>query len=308
MKHGIQHGIGDTRWTPEIFLPESLTAFCSLAERVGFDLLAFTDHPAPSGRWVDQGGEGTADPFTSLAYCAAVTERMRLLTFVLAASYRNPFLAAHQAATLDRLSGGRLTVGLGTGYLFGEFKALGADPTRRRTDMDELLELWEHGFAGGDIAVETDRFSARDARILPPTLQQPRPPLWIHANSAFGRSRAISHGQGAIFMLTPTDEMAASTRTAPLKNLDDLSIAISTLKEDAERAGRDPRSLDVVVAGPWGMLDVRDGASAEQIEDYLGVHEQLGVDWTVSLVCGDDVSVCFETLEWFGSEFLEPCS
>ena len=275
MKHGIQHGIGDTRWTPEIFLPETVTAFCSLAERVGFDLLAFTDHPAPSGRWVDQGGEGTAEPFTSLAYCAAVTERIRLLTFVLAASYRNPFLAAHQVATLDRLSGGRLTVGLGTGYLFGEFKALGVDPARRKADLDELLALWEYGFHGGDIAIETERFSARDARILPPPLQQPRPPVWIHANSAFGRSRAIEHGQGAIFMLTPTDEMAASTRTAPLKTLDDLSAAVSALRHASETAGRDPSSLEVVVAGPWGMLDVREGASTEQIHDHLGVLEQL---------------------------------
>jgi len=304
MKHGIQHAIGDTRWTPDIFLPESITTFCQTAERVGFDLLAFTDHPAPSGRWVDQGGEGTADPFTSLAYCAAFTTRMRLLTFVLAASYRNPFLAAHQVATLDRLSGGRLTVGLGTGYLFGEFKALGADPAMRRRDLDVLLELWREGFNGADIELTTDTFRARDARILPPPLQTPHPPIWIHANSPFGRSRAISHGDGALFMFTPTDEMAASTRTKPLKDFADLGHAIQSLRDDAERAKRDPASLEVIVAGPWGMLDCRSDVRGETLREQEAALAELGVSWTVSLVCGDDVQASLDTLEFFGAEVL----
>ena len=225
MRFGLQHGIGDNRWSPEIFTGASVAEFARRAEAAGIDLLAFTDHPAPSGRWVDQGGEGTVEPFSSLAFCAAVTERIRLLTFVLVASYRSPMLAAHQVATLDRLSDGRLTVGLGTGYLFGEFKALGVDPSRRRQDLEELLELFAEGFDGRDLAFEGPRGTARDARILPPPIQQPRPPLWIHGNSPFGTERAAEHAEGWIAMITPQPEMAQHTRTIPLASIDELRAA-----------------------------------------------------------------------------------
>jgi probable F420-dependent oxidoreductase len=304
MKFGVQHAIGDTRWTPEIFLPDTVTTFAQRAEAVGFDLLAFTDHPAPSGRWVDQGGEGTADPFVSLAYCAAVTTSIRLLTFVMVPSYRNPFLAAHQVATLDRLSGGRLTVGLGTGYLFGEFKALGADPSRRRDDLDQLLEVWRQGFAGGDMALEGPGFSARDARILPPPLQHPHPPLWIHGNSPFGVQRAARFGQGWIAMFTTGDAMAASTRTRALPDLDSLESRIGELHAATEQAGRDPEDLEIVIAGPFGMLDVRDNFNPEKINDDLGRLDELGVDCVVSLTCGDDVQASLDTLDAFGAEVI----
>ena len=88
-------------------------------ERHGYAGIAFTDHPAPTVRWTAAGGEGSADPLVSLAYCAAVTSSIELMTFVLALPYHNPLRLAHQAATLDALSGGRLTLGLGTGYLRG---------------------------------------------------------------------------------------------------------------------------------------------------------------------------------------------
>jgi alkanesulfonate monooxygenase SsuD/methylene tetrahydromethanopterin reductase-like flavin-dependent oxidoreductase (luciferase family) len=69
-----------------------------------------------------------------------VTSSIELMTFVLALPYHNPFRLAHQAATLDALSGGRLTLGLGTGYLRGEMRAMGADPGARLASFDAVLE------------------------------------------------------------------------------------------------------------------------------------------------------------------------
>ncbi|MGD9701032.1 MAG: LLM class flavin-dependent oxidoreductase [Acidimicrobiia bacterium] len=77
MKFGVQHGIGDPQWTPAIISPRAMKRFAATAERVGFDAIAFTDHPAPSNRWVESGGEGVADLFTSLGFCAAVTSTIR---------------------------------------------------------------------------------------------------------------------------------------------------------------------------------------------------------------------------------------
>ena len=140
MRIVVQHAVGDPAWDPSVLAPPFVADFARLAEKHGYAGIAFTDHPAPTLRWTAAGGEGSADPLVSLAYCAAVTSSIELMTFVLALPYHNPFRLAHQAATLDALSGGRLTLGLGTGYLRGEMRAMGADPAARLEAFDAVLE------------------------------------------------------------------------------------------------------------------------------------------------------------------------
>src|SRR3954468_13899458 len=86
------------------------------AEGAGFDGLSFTAHPIPGARWLQSGGHQSLDPFVALAFAAAVTSPIRLLTYLSGAPSGNPFLLAKAAATVDRLSGGRFILGLGTGY------------------------------------------------------------------------------------------------------------------------------------------------------------------------------------------------
>jgi len=94
------------------------------AETAGFDALALTEHPIPGARWLHTGGHQSLDPFVALAFAAAATSRLRLLTHLALAPYRNPFLLAKAAATVDKLSGGRMILGLGAGYQKSEFHAL----------------------------------------------------------------------------------------------------------------------------------------------------------------------------------------
>lgn len=75
------------------------------AERFGFDGFSTTEHPIPGNRWLNTGGHQSLDPFVALSFAAAATERIRLLTYLAVAPYRNPFLLAKSAATLDKLSG-----------------------------------------------------------------------------------------------------------------------------------------------------------------------------------------------------------
>lgn len=187
MKFAVQHAVGDPKWVPEILAPSALLDFARIAEDRGYDALAFTDHPAPPARWVDSGGEGVADPLVSLGFCAAVTSRIRLLTLVLVPPFRNPFLAAHAIATLDVLSGGRVTLGLGTGYLRSELSALGADLDGRREAFDEVVETMVRAWEG-DVSMRGSSFEARDTRVLPPVVQRPHPPLWLHGNGRWGSS------------------------------------------------------------------------------------------------------------------------
>src|SRR6266702_8502534 len=79
--------------------------------------ISFSEHPAPSHKWLNAGGHESLDQTSALAFCAAVTSRLRLMTYLLVLPYHNPFLAAKALSTVDVLSGGRLTVVAGTGYL-----------------------------------------------------------------------------------------------------------------------------------------------------------------------------------------------
>ncbi len=98
-----------------------------LAETHGWDGFSFTEHPAPTAKWLSTGGHQSLDPFVALAHVAAVTSRLKLLTYLAVLPYRNPLSLAKSAATVDKLSNGRFILGVGTGYLKAENFALGVD-------------------------------------------------------------------------------------------------------------------------------------------------------------------------------------
>jgi probable F420-dependent oxidoreductase len=305
MRFGVQHGVGDPAWTPPILQPNNVRKFALAAEGTGFDALGFTDHPSPSARWLESGGEGSADPFSALGFCAAVTSRIRLMPFVLVASNRNPLLAAHQLATLDALSEGRLTVGLGTGYLRSEIRALGGRPDDRRDEFDEAIDLMTRAWAGETITHESAHFKAREVRVPPGVVQKPHPPLWIHGNSTWGTERAARYGQGwlAIMMGNPG---AGVIRTRPMPDVETLRIRIDELRERIDAAGRDPKDVEIAVSGQWPMLDVRRGWDTDARLADVAALEELGVTWIVALTCGDDPAAAEDTVRAFGEQIVQP--
>lgn len=307
MRFAIQHSIGDPAWVPAVLAPEAVRRFARAAEAGGFEAIAFTDHPAPSQAWVGSGGEGTADWAAGLGFCAAVTDTIRLLTFVLVPGYRNPLLAAHQLATLDALSGGRVTVGLGTGYLFSELKALGGDPGDRRAGFDEALAVFQQAWSGEPVAATSDRFTAKGNVVGPPVVQRPHPPLWIHGNGRWGIDRAARFGQGWLGMMTGDSEVfVRTTRTTPLPDLDTVARRIDEVRVATAAHGRDPRDVEIVLTGMWPMLDARTPWSADEHLATVATLEEMGVDWVVSTCCGDDPGAAVATLERFAAEIIGP--
>ena len=305
MKFAVQHGIGDSRWTPEIISAEATKQFATTAERVGFDAIAFTDHPAPSNRWVESGGEGVADLFTSLGFCAAVTERVRLLSYVLLPTYRNPFVTAHQVATLDHLSGGRVVVGMGTGYLKSEFHALGVDPDSRRDRFEEALAVAKKVWAGDDVTIEGYGYSARGVRSVPAALQRPHPPLWLHGNTYWATDWVVREGQGWMGMIVG-EERTGTLRTRPIPTIDAFAERVADLRARCRTARRDPASVEVICSGVWPMLDIRRGPHAERMRDDIGRLEQIGTDWIAFNLCGDDPVASIESIEWFAESVRRP--
>ena len=304
MKFGIQHASGDPNWRPGILAPSAVAGFARTAEACGYDAIAFTDHPAPSTKWIESGGEGVADPFSALGFCAALTTSIRLLTYVLVPPYRNPLVAAQQVATLDVLSGGRVTIGLGTGYLRGEFRAVGADLEQRRSTFDEHLDVMRDAWAGHEIVHDAATFTAPGNQVLPHPEQRPHPPLWIHGNGPWARQRAARNLQGCIFMLA-SPELVRTIRTLPISDVDELARRIDELRGQVEANGRILDDIDVVVTGLWPMLDVRTGWSVDERLAHVAELERLGVDWIVSTCCGDDPSAAEETVRAFGEQVVQ---
>jgi probable F420-dependent oxidoreductase len=145
------------------------------AEAAGFDALALTEHPIPGARWLDHGGHQSLDPFVALGFVAAATERLRLLTHLALAPYRNPFVLAKAAATVDKVSGGRFILGLGAGYQKSEFHALGVSLDERGALFDEVLDCLPLHWKGEPFSYEGRHFNARDVVALPRPVQPPSP-------------------------------------------------------------------------------------------------------------------------------------
>jgi probable F420-dependent oxidoreductase len=304
MKFLLQHSVADPAWVNGIFEPAVMRSFAQAAEATGWDGLAFTDHPAPSGRWIDAKGEGSADLFSALSFFAAVTERIRLVSSVAALPFHNGFALAHAAATVDRLSAGRLTLGLGVGYLRSEHFALGSNPARRLAEADEALAIMLEAWTGQDVDHQGERVSAKGVRMQPLPVHQPHPPLWFHGNSRWGLEHAARHGQGLMVMMIGEDRSKV-IRTMPVPDIEALKRRIAAFRAAAEGFGRDPDTLDVVVVGAGlAPLDLRKGWRVEEQLAVIEAMAALGVTWIISAAPGDDPVVAEESVRAFGEQVL----
>jgi alkanesulfonate monooxygenase SsuD/methylene tetrahydromethanopterin reductase-like flavin-dependent oxidoreductase (luciferase family) len=119
--------------------PGALRAWAQTVEGLGFDLLMVSDHVVVTPDVAEQYPEPFYEPFTTLAWLAGITSRVRLGTTVLVAAYRHPLLTARMAANLNDLSGGRLVIGVGAGWARQEFEALGVPYARRGPLTDATL-------------------------------------------------------------------------------------------------------------------------------------------------------------------------
>ncbi len=268
------------------------------AERYGWGGLSVTEHPAPSARWLAAGGHQTLDPFVLLGHAAAVTERLRLVTFLAVAPYRNPMLLAKSAATVDVLSGGRFVLGLGTGYLKSEFFALGVDFGERNELFDEALDVLPLHWSGEPFSYKGRHFEAREVIARPKPPQQPIP-IWIGGNSQVALRRAAERAQGWMPMLA-APQVATTARTPHIDSIESLAAKIVELNELAgERTGR----LDVAVAyhgadAPWPTTE------PERHREAFGRLEEIGATWLVVSCPGASREATLEFVQGFGDTYL----
>ncbi len=253
---------------------EALAEMARAAEAAGFGACAVTEHPIPEDRWLARGGHHALDPFVALSFAAAATRRLRLQTHLLVLPYRNPFLTAKAIASLDQLSGGRVTVGVGVGYLEPEFRALGADFAHRNERTDEGIRVMREVWRGESVRLEGPGFAALGHTALPRPLQRPAPPLWVGGNSRRAIRRAVELGDGWMpFPVSP--KLARHIGTAPLAGDEDLARRLAEVREHAERAGR-TTPFDVCYS-PVGMGEPL--PPAQELVDRVGALAAIGVTW-----------------------------
>jgi probable F420-dependent oxidoreductase len=230
--------------------PEILGRIAQEGEAMGFDYMTLTDHVvlpkstgatpgypySESGAFYEGAPARRHEQLTTAAYVAAKTARIRLVTAILVVPHRPAVLAAKQLATIDVLSGGRLTVGIGAGWLESEFDAVVATPFKERGAVtDEYLAafraLWTEAaprFAGRYVKFDNIVFE-------PKPLQRPHPPIWVGGESGPSLKRAARFGHSWYPI--------GSNQKNPYDTLPRYRAGIARLRQLAGEAARDPASV-----------------------------------------------------------------
>jgi probable F420-dependent oxidoreductase len=231
--------------------PATMARVARLGEELGFDYVTLTDHIAlpdtsvPGYPYSESGAFYSPDPgrrfelLTATAWVAAKTEHIRLVLAVLVVPHRPAVLAAKMLSTLDVLSGGRLTVGVGAGWLQAEFDAVVTTPFAERgavTDayLDAFRQLWTE-----DKPRIENKYVRYDGLVMEPKpVQKPHPPIWVGGESGPSMRRAARVGD-AWYPI-------GSNNTHLLDTLPRLEAGIAKLRRLTEAAGRDPAKIGVV--------------------------------------------------------------
>jgi probable F420-dependent oxidoreductase len=260
--------------------PENMLAVAREAESLGYHSLwtlqriLYASAPrneyasAPGGSWPAY-FESVADALVTLGYVAAATSRIRLGTAVVNLPYYSPVLLAKQLATLDVVSGGRLTVGAGVGWSEDEYAAAGVPFRRRGRRMDECLRCLKLVWAEELVEFRGEFYEIPASRIDPKPVQRPHPPLLVGGYSDAAVRRAVSLADGYIGGNVPLAELAP---------------VIERVRCAARDAGRDPDGVPIVARGAVSLRDEPTGRGRRPLFGSLEeVREDVERYWETGL-------------------------
>ena len=254
----------------EFVTGDAVAEMSACAEEAGFDAVFVTEHPFPPDAWMESVGHHALDPFVALAWAGAATRRLRLQTNLCVLPYRNPFLTAKAVASLDVLSGGRVVLGVATGYLEDEFRALGVDFSERNELADEALRLMKDAWSGRTLVTRGRHFEVPGNTMVPRPAQRPHPPIWVGGNSRRAIRRAVELADGWVPM--PNPARTAERRHSPaVETLSDLVDRIAYARAHCAAVGRD---RPLTVAFSLGGVTVPE-AEGDGDDQLVAVARQL---------------------------------
>jgi len=175
--------------------PDELRQIATTADRLGYDYLSCSEHVAIPRAVAEVRGGRYYEPAATLGYVAAMTRSIRLLTHVIVLPYHHPLEVAKRYGTLDRLSGGRVILGVGVGSLEPEFRLLGVDFAGRGPRYEDALRALRAALGTREPAYRGTHYAFGDV-IVDPCAVQPRVPIWIGGRSPRSLRRALELADG----------------------------------------------------------------------------------------------------------------
>src|SRR5574342_717198 len=228
-----------------------LIRFVQRAESLGFYCITVADHviipkniSVAYPYTIDGKYPGTGyhlETLTTMSFLAGATKRIRFVTSVMIAPYRNPVITAKMLASLDVLSGGRVIVGLGVGWMKEEFENLNAPPFAERGKVtDEYIQAFRELWRSDNPSFHGQYCNFSDIVFVPKPVQKPAIPIWIggHSRQAIRRAARLGDGWHPI----------GGVPTIPLEP-EDMARDLETLAAYAEKAGRNPKEIRVALKG-----------------------------------------------------------
>lgn len=303
MQFAITHPMHSHPYNPELVTGTGIARVAVAAEKAGFSGFGFTDHPAPTQRWLEAGGHDALDPFVAMGFAAAHTSTLRLIPNIVVLPYRNPFVVAKAGATLDLISDGRFTLAVGVGYLKREFAAVGVDFDERAELFEESLQVIRDVWTTDDITVEGKHFTAKGITAHPRPVSTPHPPIWVGGNTSAARARVAKYAQGWCPFRAPA-MLAQTARTAALETVEHLKVGVEDLRRRLEDAGRDPFDIDVTFTNDAGGSPGGEDFNPDEFLAGAAELEKAGVTWIQVTVPGDSLAHTLEAIEDFGGSVI----
>ncbi|MDX2158498.1 MAG: TIGR03619 family F420-dependent LLM class oxidoreductase [Hyphomicrobiaceae bacterium] len=282
--------------------PDNLVRLAQHADALGLAHLGFSDHVViarkidsrypynESGDWPGVATGFCLEQLSCLAYAAAVTKRIRLLTSVMVIPHRPAVLTAKALATIDVLSAGRVTVGVGVGWMAEEMAALGSAPPyeRRGAASNEYIRAFRTLWAEAAPAFDGEFVKFRDIMFEPKPVQRPGPPIWVGGEGTAAQKRAVALGDGWY-----------PTIRNPKEPLDDparFAAALADVHKHCAATGRDTATLDVAIFAPgYALGKAQTGRDGRRVT-FTGSADEIAADASAFRAAGvRHINIGFES-------------
>lgn len=271
MPHQLRLKAMTQPWELEVSGPDQLRLL-KHAEKLGFEMVSVPEHHVMPAEHLELSGPFQMNAYVGMAAYAGATEKMRVNSCIAILPLQHPITTAKQLATMDWLSGGRVTVTWAVGWVAGEFELMGVDFHKRGELADEytraIIELW----TSPDPQFEGKYVSFRDLLFEPRCVQKPHIPIWFGGDADAVLRRTARYACGWWPFLTPPERIAERIdfiRSQPDYNgkLEDVFYGFST-----SRVGEGHVPIDDFRARP--------GQTGPEIIDRLSWLADQGVTWS----------------------------
>ena len=296
MPHQLRLKAMTMPWEEQVTGPDQIKLL-KWAEQLGFEMVSVPEHHVMPRQHLELSGPFQMNAYVGMAAYAGATEKMRVNSCIAILPLQHPITTAKQLATLDWISGGRVTVTWAVGWVEGEFDLMGVDFHKRGALTEEytqaIIELW----TSPDPQFEGEFVSFKDLLFEPHCVQKPHLPIWFGGDADAVLRRTARYANGWWPFLTPVDKIPEKIdyiKSQPDYNgkLEDVFYGVST-----PRVGEGHVPIDDPTARP--------GQTKQEFIDRLKYFEELGVTWSgipiPELKCIEEY---YDYVQWVAEEII----